>query len=140
MKAISVRQPWANMIASGKKTIETRTWSTRYRGRLAICSSKYAKPYIPPLGCLICVVTLVDCKVMTPEDEIAAQCPCPGIGILYAWVLDDVDLYVPVKVRGKLGIYDLPFEETDLTPDHLPPPEPGTPLFGSLSHLKEAQP
>jgi hypothetical protein len=34
MKALSVKQPWANMIASGKKTIETRKWPTDYRGVL----------------------------------------------------------------------------------------------------------
>jgi len=31
MKTLTVRQPWANLIASGRKTIETRTWSTNYR-------------------------------------------------------------------------------------------------------------
>lgn len=36
MKALTVRQPWASLIAAGVKTIETRSWSTRYRGPLAI--------------------------------------------------------------------------------------------------------
>lgn len=36
MKAITIWQPWASLIALGVKTIETRSWSTDYRGPLAI--------------------------------------------------------------------------------------------------------
>lgn len=32
--ALSVRQPWAELILAGRKTIELRTWTTRYRGPL----------------------------------------------------------------------------------------------------------
>jgi len=39
MKALTLHQPLASLIAIGIKTIETRSWSTRYRGRLAIHSS-----------------------------------------------------------------------------------------------------
>src|SRR5690606_20923045 len=40
MKALSVRQPWAWLIASGHKDIENRSWPTRYRGRMLIHASK----------------------------------------------------------------------------------------------------
>jgi activating signal cointegrator 1 len=40
MKAISLWQPWASLIATGAKTIETRSWSTRYRGPIAIHAAK----------------------------------------------------------------------------------------------------
>lgn len=36
MKALTIWQPWASLIAIGVKTVETRGWSTEYRGRLAI--------------------------------------------------------------------------------------------------------
>lgn len=36
MNALTIRQPWASLIAAGVKTIETRSWSTKYRGPLAI--------------------------------------------------------------------------------------------------------
>lgn len=36
MRAISLWQPWATAIAVGAKRIETRGWSTPYRGPLAI--------------------------------------------------------------------------------------------------------
>lgn len=40
MKAITLWQPWASLIAVGAKTIETRSWSTKYRGPLAIHAAK----------------------------------------------------------------------------------------------------
>lgn len=40
MKAISLWQPWASAIAAGLKTMETRSWSTAYRGPLAIHAAK----------------------------------------------------------------------------------------------------
>lgn len=39
MKALSIKQPWASLIAHGIKDIENRTWSTRYRGRIYIHAS-----------------------------------------------------------------------------------------------------
>ncbi len=36
MKAITLWQPWASLIAIGAKKIETRSWATKYRGPLAI--------------------------------------------------------------------------------------------------------
>lgn len=43
MKFLTIRQPWASLIAVGAKTIETRPFSTKYRGPLAIHAGK-AKP------------------------------------------------------------------------------------------------
>lgn len=36
MKAITLWQPWASLVAIGAKKIETRGWPTKYRGPLAI--------------------------------------------------------------------------------------------------------
>ncbi|WBF05198.1 ASCH_ASC-1 domain containing protein [Burkholderia phage CSP3] len=40
MKALSIRQPWAWLVAAGHKDIENRTWRTSYRGPLLIHASK----------------------------------------------------------------------------------------------------
>lgn len=40
MKTLSIRQPWADLIAKGHKQIENRTWPTSYRGPLLIHASK----------------------------------------------------------------------------------------------------
>lgn len=44
MKALSLHQPWAAAVAIGAKRVETRTWRTSYRGRLAIHASAKAIP------------------------------------------------------------------------------------------------
>jgi hypothetical protein len=40
MKALTLTQPWASLVAIGAKRIETRSWSTSYRGPLAIHAAK----------------------------------------------------------------------------------------------------
>jgi len=83
MKALSIKNPWATLIADGKKTIETRTWPTKYRGPLLICATK--QPPAPNSGYAVAVADLVDCRVMVPADEPAAAVAVyPGA---HAWVL-----------------------------------------------------
>ncbi len=40
MKCLSVSQPFAQLIVSGKKTIELRNWNTKFRGEFLIHSPK----------------------------------------------------------------------------------------------------
>jgi ASCH domain len=40
VQALSLHQPWASLVALGVKKIETRSWSTRYRGPLLIHAAK----------------------------------------------------------------------------------------------------
>lgn len=40
MKALSIKQPWAWLIANGHKNIENRDWPTNFRGRFLIHASK----------------------------------------------------------------------------------------------------
>jgi len=110
MKALSVKQPWANMIASGEKMIETRTWMTSFRGPILIISSK--QPRIEPAGCVVAVATLTDCRPMTRRDERAACCRIyPNAK---AWVLEGIRRVEPVPMRGALGLFDCPLEIADL--------------------------
>lgn len=39
-KCLTIKQPWAGLIAYGFKTIETRSWQTNYRGRIYIHAGK----------------------------------------------------------------------------------------------------
>lgn len=45
MKAITIWQPWASLLACGAKKYETRGWATRYRGPIAIHAAK--RPFNP---------------------------------------------------------------------------------------------
>jgi activating signal cointegrator 1 len=40
IKAISLYEPYASLIRTGAKKIETRSWETSYRGPLLICAAK----------------------------------------------------------------------------------------------------
>jgi hypothetical protein len=40
LRALTLHEPWSSLIAGGLKTIETRSWQTGHRGRLAIHSAK----------------------------------------------------------------------------------------------------
>lgn len=44
MKALSLWEPWASLMATGAKRIETRSWGTSYRGRLLICAAQRVAP------------------------------------------------------------------------------------------------
>ncbi len=40
VKALSIRQPWAWLIANGCKDIENRTWRTKFRGEFFVHAGK----------------------------------------------------------------------------------------------------
>jgi hypothetical protein len=40
MKCLSLKQPYAELLVSGKKTIELRKWNTAFRGKFLIHASK----------------------------------------------------------------------------------------------------
>lgn len=49
MKTLSIKSPWAYYIAWGVQTIERRSWSTAYRGPLAIHATGTEYDILPPL-------------------------------------------------------------------------------------------
>jgi len=107
MRALNLTQPWANMVAEGAKSIETRSWSTPYRGWLLICSTREVVTGCPgSYGAALAVAALTDCRPMTKADEPAALCHAmPG---RWAWVLSAVEPLGPdaqFPVRGQLGVF-----------------------------------
>lgn len=132
MKAISLTQPWATLIAIGAKRIETRSWNTAYRGRLAIHASKnfprkcemltFEFPFKQvlrdagisaamtlPTSAIVAVVNLVstvrfDDSENWPEPERSFGDFAAG---RYGFVLADIiKLPDPIACRGALGIWD----------------------------------
>lgn len=104
LKALSVKYPYASMIADGSKTIETRWWRTKHRGPLVICSTKDYVLNKP--GRALVVVDLIDCRPMTPDDTYAAG-DVPYFEKLYAWVLGKREKIKPFPVRGMPGIFTI---------------------------------
>lgn len=71
MKALTVLQPYASLIADQSKVYETRNWGTQYRGDIAIhAGKKFYTRYDHnnlPLGAIIAIAELVDCIEMTDK-------------------------------------------------------------------------
>jgi hypothetical protein len=106
--ALTVLQPWAHLVASGIKTIETRTWATSYRGPLLIhagqrvledvCATKGISSAGLDRGAIIAVTELYKVRPMLSSDEAAACCPIYDGA--YSWVLRNTRVIPPIPVRG----------------------------------------
>jgi hypothetical protein len=107
MKTISIKAPWCQMIASGQKTIEVRTWKTDHRGPMLVASS--ASPKWERAGMAVCTVNLVDIRPLTLKDSRAAGFEIDDDCLpAYAWVLADVRQVKPFPIKGRLHLYDTP--------------------------------
>lgn len=81
IKALSLKQPWAELVLQGRKKIEIRKWNTNFRGEFLIHSSKIPDEKAMkqfgfndrPLGFIIGRVTLVDVKEYKTEKEFNAD-------------------------------------------------------------------
>ena len=65
MKILSIRQPWAYLIANGQKNIENRTWWSKYRGPFLIHASLALDRKVVPedleTGGIVGIAEIVDC-------------------------------------------------------------------------------
>lgn len=119
MKALSLKQPWASYVAIGRKTIETRTWPTKHRGKILIVSSKTFDKNFPehraiwsinllgsqlPMGMALAIVDLTNCRPLLTADKKQAMIYRPG---LYAWDLENIQKIEPFPVKGQLGLYNV---------------------------------
>jgi len=112
MKALSIKQPYATLIANGIKTLEVRCWRTNYRGPLVIVSSKQpdrqAMLKYPlddaPQGVTVALVDLVDIREGRRKDKKAALVDAVGS---FVWELRVIRKLPPIPVKGRLNLYTL---------------------------------
>lgn len=132
MKAISIKQPWASLIAHGIKDIENRTWkcSQKYIGQRVLIHASSCKGVQTwsynqddelrkdraiyfncvydkfPKGAIIGSVVISDCVQNHPSVWAEKGC--------WNWVLKDAVLFdKPImNVKGKLSFWDFKMEET----------------------------
>lgn len=132
MKCLSLWQPWATLMANGAKRIETRNWSTNYRGPLAIHAAlhwkrvqrEYAREpvFAEALkgeqilrGRVLCIVDLVDVvrtegyiyrPMVARKDELDLGDYTPG---RYAWITKNLRrLKQPIALKARQGLFDAP--------------------------------
>ena len=141
-KCISIKQPFANLICSGIKDIENRTWKTNFRGRVLVHAS--AKPIIFKSvkniytiaqlesmtieqrmlvisnsfqnSAIIGSVEIVDCVIN--HESIWAEKTDPFLEsqgyIRYNWVLANPVLFAkPIPAKGKLSFWEHPMTEEE---------------------------
>lgn len=126
--ALSIRQPWAWLIVNRFKPIENRTWSTPFRGPLAIHAGKVLKPddyaaamlfietfvnpalvhQVPdmdelPLGGLVGVARLVDCVRESESSWFTGADTDDGHG----FVLADARPIDFIPFKGRLGFFNV---------------------------------
>lgn len=129
MKALTLWQPWASLIAWGEKQYETRSWPTPYRGLLAIhaglnddtqellrLNSFYREAFFRgrrlstpvPKGAVLCLVNLVDC---VPTAGLSITQKEQNFGDYssgrFAWKLELVEVFpAPIPAKGKQGLWE----------------------------------
>src|SRR5262249_5824579 len=133
MHVLSVCQPWASLLALGRKRLETRCWRTAHRGPLAIHAARSfppaaralcgrepfrsllrgagADPDRLPLGAVVGGAALVDCVLAEELDAVPPRGRLLGDYQPGRWVWRLVNAVAwpePVPARGRLGVFVLP--------------------------------
>ncbi len=125
MKVITVKQPFATLIAEGLKEYEFRTWRTKFRGEILIhagkgIDQKAMKRYEHlnldyPLGCIIAKATITDCIHVDDEmiDMLKKKDPLVYYGMInkedwdgYGFKLENVSKTDLIKINGQLGLWN----------------------------------
>ena len=126
MKVITIKQPFATLIAEGLKEYEFRTWKTKYRGEILIHAGKgIDKEAIKrfeylnldyPKGCIIAKAKLTDCVYVDDKlkEELKEKDPIVYKGVLdknsnwegYGFKLEKVEKMEPIEINGKLSLWD----------------------------------
>ena len=124
---ITLKQPWATLIAEGIKKYEFRSWKTNYRGKLLIHSGvgvdkkelkKFENSSLDfPHRKIVAIVELEDCLLLDEKLNkkiIAENNLVYGDKIRngYAWKLKNIKkVNCSNEVNGKLGLWNIDFEE-----------------------------
>ena len=131
MKALTLWQPYASLIAEGHKLYETRSWTTSYRGVMLIHSARkwdngvrmetdqlarkhpelsqyYNREFT--LGCIVCAVNLIN--IHRTEDIRDSLSPLElSVGNFatgrFAWEMEVVKLPdESIPAKGQQGLWD----------------------------------
>lgn len=123
MKCLSLKQPFAELLASGRKTIELRSWNTRFRGQFLIhasqnvdldaCSTFGIDPSPLIKGVIIGKAILYDVKKYENQKEFLSDqskhmATSDYVGSKYGFLVKDaVRLKKPIYIPGRLGFFEV---------------------------------
>lgn len=130
MKVITIKQPFASLIAAGIKCYEFRTWKTKYRGEILIHAGKginkkamekykdYNLDY--PSSAIIAKANLTDCifiddnaraMLKKENDVIYSSVINDKEWVGYGFKLEDVKRIDEIPINGKLSLWDYDYKE-----------------------------
>lgn len=113
MKALTICQKYAHLVAIGEKPIENRTWTTPYRGPLLIHAGR-SRSWLDEddltrypdmaFGAIVAVASLANCvRLAQLPRDLAAHEHANGP---WCWILRDVQrLATPIACRGAQGLW-----------------------------------
>lgn len=131
MKVLTLRQPWATLVAEGIKKYEFRSWKTKYRGKVLIHAGvgidkedmkKYKNLDLEfPSRRIIAVVEIEDCleldeelnkKIIAEKNIAYGNKTRTG----YAWKLSNVKkINYDKEINGQLGLWNYNDDEINTT-------------------------
>jgi len=123
MKALTLRQPWAELIVSGRRLFEIRTWKPEYKGWILIhagrkldieaCRRLSISCDDLTLGAIVGKVYVDECVEFTPEswqrlrsEHLEWSDYQPGLN---GWRLTGAIRFArPIPWSGSLGLFEVP--------------------------------
>lgn len=130
MKVITIKQPFATLIAEGLKEYEFRTWRTKYRGEVLIHAGKGIDKkamkkfeYLNleyPSGCIIAKATITDCIII--DDKMRRKLKEKNSLVYssiikniewngYGFKLENVQKIEPISINGKLSLWNYDYQQ-----------------------------
>ena len=117
MKALSLKQPFAELILQGKKKIELRKWNTKFRGKFLIHASKIPDKKSMqkfnfnelPLGFIVGEAELFEVKKYDSDKELSQD---KNLHLAdsswgkYGFLLKNAKRITPIPAKGKLNFWE----------------------------------
>jgi len=122
LKCLSISQPFADLVVSGKKTIELRKWNTNYRGEFLVHAPlKIRKEDCKRLkiseklvtGAIIGKVEITDVKKYNSIKEVKNDqklhlASKKFYDRMYGFILKNPKKFrIPISCKGQLGFFDV---------------------------------
>lgn len=127
MKVLTLKQPWATLVAEGIKKYEFRSWKTKYRGKILIHAGagidkeamrQYENMDLKfPSRKIVAIAEIIDClelneqlnKNIIVENNIAYG---TKVRTGYAWKLENIKkINYNHEVNGQLGLWNINLDE-----------------------------
>ncbi|MBU2053333.1 MAG: ASCH domain-containing protein [Nanoarchaeota archaeon] len=117
MKALSLKQPFAELILQDRKKIELRKWNTKFRGEFLIHASKISDKNAMkkfgfsalPCGFIVGKAKLIDVKKYKTKKEHDKDknlhLASTSFGN-YGFILKDAKRIKPIPAKGKLNFWE----------------------------------